>query len=317
LVDRVEIAEAAELKELGDMPIDDVMAIMDGEVPDYRQLYYRWERQQWEAGAIDFSDDRRQWIEDFSPDLRRSFLWGLASFYVAEEQVTKTLVPFVDAAPSEEHSVFLTTQLADAARHIVFFDRFYSEALDEQGSDMKSRLERQTERLNPGFRTLLLEMLPEAAERIRRERGSTTALIEGVVLYHIVIEASLALTGQRFLLNYTRDEDLLPGFRQGFTAVARDGSRHVNFGVRFLKEMVERDRNNAQIIQGTLMRVVPIALSVMEPPGGDMSYFDPLPYGPDDLIAFAYESLEKRLRVIGVEPADLMAPGLLAEKRSD
>jgi len=302
LVNRAEIAEAAELKELGDMPIDDVMAIMDGDLPDYRQLYYRWERQQWEAGAIDFSDDRRQWIEDFSPDLRRSFLWGLASFYVGEEQVTNTLVSFVDAAPREEHAVFLTTQLADAARHSVFFDRFYSEALEERGDDMRSRLELQTDRFNTGFRTLLLEMLPEAAERIRRERG-TTALIEGVVLYHIVIEATLALTGQRFLLDYTREQGLLPGFRQGLTAVARDESRHVNFGVGFLKEMVELDPNNAQVIQGTLMRVVPVAPTVFEPPDGDMSYFDPLPYGPADLTAFAYNSLEKRLSAIGVEPA--------------
>lgn len=300
MLDRAEVAEAAELKELGDMPIDDVMAIMDGEEPDYRQLYYRWERQQWEAGAIDFSEDRRQWNEDFSPELRRSFLWGLASFYVGEEQVTNALVSFVDAAPNEEHAVFLTTQLADEARHTFLLDRF-SEALDEQGSDMESRLECQTERLNTGFRTLLLEMLPHAAERIRREQGSITALVEGVVLYHIVIEASLALTGQRFLLNYTREEGLLPGFRQGFTAVARDESRHVNFGVRFLKEMVERDHDNAQIIQGTLMRALPVALTVLEPPGGDVSYFDPLPYGPDDLTAFAYNLLEKRLRVIGVE----------------
>lgn len=303
MVDRAEVAEAAELKELGDVPIDDVMAIMDGEVPDYRQLYYRWERQQWEAGAIDFSDDHRQWLEDFSPELRRSFLWSLASFHVDEEQATNTLVSFVDAAPREEHAVFLMTQLVDEARHTVFFDRFYAEALEEQAGDMQSRLDRQTGRLNDGFRTLLLEMLPEAAERIRRERGSITALIEGVVMYHIVIEATLALTGQRFLLDYTRERGLLPGFRQGLTAVARDESRHVNFGVGFLKEMVELDRDNALLIQETLMRVVPVALSVVEPPDGDMSYFDPLPYGPDDLAAFANESLVKRLGVIGVELA--------------
>jgi ribonucleoside-diphosphate reductase beta chain len=85
--------------------------------------------------------------------------------------------------------------------------------------------------------------------------------------------------------------------------VARDESRHVNFGVRFLKEMVERDHDNAQVIRGTIMRALPVALTVIEPPGGDMTYFDPLPYGPDDLTAFAYNSLEKRLRVIGVELA--------------
>ena len=300
---RLLAAETAELKELGDIPVDDVLGIIDRQTPDYRELYYRWERQQWEAGAIDFSEDRRQWAEEFSPELKRSFLWGLSSFYVGEEQVTNTLVPFVDAAPTEEQQVFLTTQLVDEARHTVFFDRFYSEALEEEGSDMKSRLEAQTDRLNDGFRTLLLEMLPAASEKIRADLHDTSALIEGVVLYHLVIEATLALTGQRFLLNYTRENDLLPGFRQGFTAVARDESRHVGFGVKFLKDMVDADPGNAHVIQDALRELVPISLTVIEPPGGDMSYFEPLPYGPDDLTQFAFNSLTKRLNVIGVELA--------------
>lgn len=297
--ERLEAAAAAELKQLGDIPIDDVLAIIDTDTPDYRSLYYRWERQQWEAGAIDFSEDRRQWTEVFTPELRRSFLWGLSSFYVGEEQVTNTLVPFVDAAPTEEQQVFLTTQLVDEARHTVFFDRFYSEALEEEGTDMESRLEAQTHRLNDGFRTLLLEMLPAASEAIRMDPGNLDRLVEGIVLYHLVIEATLALTGQRFLLNYTRENDLLPGFRQGFTAIARDESRHVGFGVRFLKEMVTTDRHYADVIQASLAEVTPVSLTVIEPPGGDMTYFEPLPYGPEDLTSFALNSLAKRLRVIG------------------
>ena len=296
-----ERVESASLHALGDLPVDDVVAIMDRPAPDYRQLYYRWERQQWEVGALDFSEDKRQWAE-FPPELQRSFLWGLSSFYVGEEQVTHTLVPFVDAAPTEEQQVFLSTQLVDEARHTVFFDRFYSEALDEEGSDMKSRLERQTERLNDGFRTLLLEMLPEAAQKIRDEK-TLDALVEGIVLYHIVIEGTLALTGQRFLLNYLRDNDALPGFRQGFTAVARDESRHVNFGVRFLGEMVRKDAHYADVIKVKLEELTPVGLSVIDPPGGDLSYFEPLPYGPEQLTEYALNSLDKRLRAIGVDLA--------------
>lgn len=299
--ERLAAAGSAELKQLGDVPIDDVLAIIDRPSPDYRDLYYRWERQQWEAGAIDFSEDCRQWAEEFTPELRRTFLWGLSSFYVGEEQVTNTLVPFVDAAPTEEQQVFLTTQLVDEARHTVFFDRFYSEALDEQGTDMETRLEAQADRLNSGFRTLLLEMLPEASERIRADLSDRDALVEGVVLYHLMIEATLALTGQRFLLNFTREQGWLPGFRQGFTAVARDESRHVGFGVKFLKEMVEADRRYRDVIRSALERIIPVSLTVIEPPEGDQSYFDPLPYGPDDLRAFAMNSLMKRLNVIGVE----------------
>lgn len=283
------------------MPIDDVIGVMDGAAPDYRALYYRWEAQQWAAGAIDFSADRAQWA-GFPADLKRSFLWGLSSFYVGEEQVTHTLVPFVDAAPTEEQQVFLSTQLVDEARHTVFFDRFYSEALDEDGVDMKTRLERQSSRLNRGFRTLLLEMLPDAAEKIRRER-TLDALVEGIVLYHIVIEGTLALTGQRFLLNFLREEDLLPGFRQGFTAVARDESRHVGFGVRFLREQVEADARYAGVIKRTLEELTPVSLSVIDPPDGDPSFFEPLPYGPEQLTEYALHALNKRLRGIGVDVA--------------
>lgn len=300
----LERVERAELAELGRTDIDDVLATIDQDTPDYRALYYRWERQQWSAGTIDFSEDRRQWAEDFTPEQKRSFLWGLASFYVGEEQVTHTLVPFVDAAPTEEQQVFLTTQLVDEARHTVFFDRFYAEALDEEGDDMKSRLERQAERLNDGFRTLLLEMLPAAAAAIRSRPDDLGALVEGIVLYHIVIEGTLALTGQRFLLDYARRNDLVPGFRQGFTAVARDESRHVSFGVKFLKETVAGDELYAGVIQAALARLLPVSMKVIEPPGGDMTYFDPLPYGPDELTAFAFSSLAKRLRAIGVELPD-------------
>src|SRR5688500_11647213 len=292
-------AESAELKQLGDVPIDDVIAIMDRAAPDYRALYYRWESQQWEAGAIDFAEDRAQWAE-LPADLKRSFLWGLSSFYVGEEQVTQTLVPFVDAAPTEEQQVFLSTQLVDEARHTVFFDRFYSEELDDHGDDMRTRLEAQTSRLNEWFRTLLLEMLPAAAERIRTEK-TIDAFVEGIVLYHIVIEGTLALTGQRFLLNFLRDADLLPGFRRGFTAVARDESRHVNFGVRFLGEMVRSDPRFAEVIRARLAELTPVGLSVIVPPDGDQRYFDPLPYGPDQLTEYALHSLDKRLRAIGVE----------------
>lgn len=284
---------------LDDVPIDDVIAELDTAAPDYRALYYRWESQQWEAGAIDFAADRAQWAT-FPKSLKRSFLWGLSSFYVGEEQVTHTLVPFVDAAPTEEQQVFLSTQLVDEARHTVFFDRFYSEALDEQGSDMKARLERQVERLNDGFRTLLLEMLPAAADKIRTER-TLDALVEGVVLYHVVIEGTLALTGQRFLLNFLRDRDYLPGFRRGFTAVARDESRHVGFGVRFLREQVEREPRFAGVIKGKLDELTPVSLSVIDPPDGDARYFEPLPYGPEQLTGYALHALDKRLRGIGVD----------------
>jgi ribonucleoside-diphosphate reductase beta chain len=278
-IDRVAIAQLAELKQLGDIPIDDVLEIMDQEAPDYRALFYRWEGQQWEAGAIDFSEDRRQWVEDFTPELRERILWGLSSFYDGDEQATDMLVPFVDAMPSEEQQVFLTTQLADAGRHVVFFDRFFSD-VSEQRDDTTGK-------------TLLHEILAEAADKIRREPGNPVTLTEGVVLYHIFMEGALAITGQRFLVNFVRERGLLPGFAQGLTAVARDEARHVLFGVRFLKEIVTEDAGNANVIRDTLTRAVSVGKTVLEP----------LPFDAQELTAFAMNSLTKRRKVIGVDLA--------------
>lgn len=299
---RVDAAASAELKQLGDIPVDDVLGILDRDVPSYRELYYRWERQQWSAGEIDFSDDHRQWRDTFSPELRRTFLWSLAPFYVGTEQVTNTLVPFVDAAPTEEQQVFLTTQLVDVARHAVFFDRVYSDVLGSEGADMRARVGSQMPQLNGGSRKLLLDLLPGIARLIREDRTNLELLVEGIVLHHIVVE-SLALTGQRYLLNFTREAGLLPGFRQGFTAVARDGSRHVSFGVAFLKEMVGSDDRYADIVRRKLDELTPLALSVIAPPGNDASYWDPVPYGAEDLATFAANAFDKRVRAIDLPSA--------------
>jgi ribonucleoside-diphosphate reductase beta chain len=299
--DPIEVAQAADLAALADTPIDDVIGVMDRVPLGYRDLYYRWERQQWEAGAIDFGRDQEQWAS-LDAVTRSSLLWWLAPFYVGEEQVTNSLVPFVDAALTEEQGVFLTTQLVDEARHTVFFDRFVAEVAEESGEDMEGRLAVQERRLDPEFRRLMLEELPAAAERIRSSAGDHDALIQGVVLYHLLIEGVLALSGQRFLLNFLREHDLLPGFRSGFTAVARDESRHVSFGVLFLKEMASLDVRYETVVRDAVVRYGPTTLAVIDPTTAGDS-FPTLPYGPGDLVTFARDSLRKRLRAIGVEVA--------------
>ena len=57
----------------------------------------------------------------------------------------------------------------------------------------------------------------------------------------IVIEGTLALTGARFILRYLKQRDRMPGFRDGFTHVNRDESRHVGFGVKFLGDAIKED----------------------------------------------------------------------------
>src|SRR5881628_1254544 len=86
------------------------------------------------------------------------------------------------------------------------------------------------------------------------------AFVEGITLYHIVIEATIALTGQRFELESMREQGLTErGFYRGFTAVARDESRHVSFGIKVLQEAVREDAARyAPLIQKTLVDCLPL-----------------------------------------------------------
>src|SRR5437879_1917057 len=123
-VDLERIARA-NLKELGDIRIDDVLSFIDRGIenmPSYMDLYRRWESQQWAVGDLDFSLDRQDWLESNELD-RKATLWSHRLFFNGEERVTSTLAPFVWASPTPEIEIFLSTQMVDEARHTVFFDR--------------------------------------------------------------------------------------------------------------------------------------------------------------------------------------------------
>src|SRR5581483_4915839 len=118
--------ESAPLSQLQQTPIDRVMNIIDEglvNLPTYRELYYRWERQQWSAQEIDFAEDHQQW-ETMSEEEQKMRILGLSAFFKGEECVTNTLAPYVIAMPDDEMRIFLSTQLVDEARHTVFFSRF-------------------------------------------------------------------------------------------------------------------------------------------------------------------------------------------------
>ena len=191
--------ENASLTQLQQTPIDNVLHIIDEglvHLPTYRELYYRWERRQWRAQDINFSDDREQWIS-MSQDERNMRIYGLSAFFQGEACVTDTLSPYVFAMPDEETRIFLTTQLVDEARHPVFFARFFHEVMGVEKPNMEEMLAFARQYMNPQLKYILIESLSEVAERIRQEPGNLAYLVEGITLYHVVVEGTMALAGQR------------------------------------------------------------------------------------------------------------------------
>jgi ribonucleoside-diphosphate reductase beta chain len=296
------------LQVLLDADIDKVMSGLDRIVeaaPSYRKLFSRWEKQQWNSESFDFSEDRRQWDGDaFDADQRDFIRWSMSSFFLGEERVTTELLPFAIAAPSHEARAFLATQISDEAKHMVFFDRFYREVFGVDAETLTKNVEAQRSRMNAEYGELFDGILHECAETLRKDPSDMSALVRGVTVYMIVIEGTLALTGARFIIRTLKERDLMPGFRQGFTAVNRDESRHVGFGVKFLADAIREDETHKRTVQDTLQETLPVGTLALAPPMVDDPYDFTTPFGytSQEIYAYAMRSLSKKLAAMGMEP---------------
>ena len=104
----------------------------------YDDLYARWERGNWRATEIDFTQDKVDWQREAHRPAARGALWLYTLFFHGEDSVADNLSPYIDAAPLEEQKYFLTTQQVDEARHAVFFKRFMHEVVGlGDGSDRR------------------------------------------------------------------------------------------------------------------------------------------------------------------------------------
>jgi ribonucleoside-diphosphate reductase beta chain len=209
------------------------------------------------------------------------------------------------AAPDEDMRLFLCTQIADEARHVAFFDRFYSEVGVLASEGLEDRLAETAAHLNPEFGVLFDELLRRRVDRLAVEPEDAETLVEAVTIYHMVIEGMLALTGQHFIMDYNERMGTLPGFVKGFTLVARDEHRHVAFGARFLRDMARRDPRHVAAIQRTLAEVAPVADGVLRPKWFDGADDEPMLFGVsvEETRAFALKALERRMKVIGLVAA--------------
>jgi len=272
---------------------------------DYGQLYALWERQQWATQDIDFTQDRIDWHERIDAEERFQRMYGLSSFFIGEQRVAAELGPMMRAAPQEDMRLFLCTQIADEARHVAFFDRFYAEVGVLESDNLADRLEENVQYINTEFGVLFDEMLHSRVDRLAVEREDLETLVEAVTIYHMVIEGMLALTGQHFIMDYNERMGTLPGFVKGFTLVARDEHRHVAFGARFLRDMARRDPRHTEAIQRTLAEVGPVADGVLRPKWFEGSEDEPMLFGASvaETRAFAMKALERRMKVIGLVAA--------------
>jgi ribonucleoside-diphosphate reductase beta chain len=278
----------------------------DIQLNDPQTLYRRWEESQWSPFAIDLSADRAQWGQMQGED-RELVFFVLSSLMVAEERITTKFSGLVAAYGSEEEATFLSTQQVDEARHMQFYARFQDEVVAAPDA-IAAHVERARGQVSDAFRQIFDVELVRAHERLVQEPASVDAKIRFVTLYHVILEGTLGLTSFKFTTDHLTREALLPGFVEGYSRIHHDETRHIAYGVWFLREAVRARPENAEAIRATLRDLLPsVAASLAPPDTGSGRDFEGIGASSEAIRAFALGGLERRLEIIGVPLSSLAA----------
>lgn len=271
---------------------------------DPQVLYQRWEEAQWNPFAIDLDADRGQWRNLKDTD-RELIHWVLSSLMVAEERITTKFSGLVGAYGTEEEATFLATQQVDEARHMQFYARFQNEVVADPAT-VAQHVERARRQLSAAFRRIFDEELVEAHSRLVASPSDLDAKVAFVTLYHLILESTLGLTTFRFVTGYLNDAELLPGFVDGYSSIHHDETRHISYGIWFLRESVREHPGAAEVVRDTLRRLLPSVAEALAPPqDGGGSDFDALGTSTDEIREFALGGLTRRLEIIGVPISSL------------
>lgn len=186
-------------------------------------------RLQWDATVIDLAPDAAAWPQ-LEEERRERLLTLLSSFCVAEEAVSEHLSPFTGATEDTLVAWVFFLQRRDEQRHAQLFDRVAAEVLKLPGATPTERRAAAREHVPAGVLELFEVRLPAIAADLAT---GTTALANGVSLYHMILEGIVFTAGQRALLEELKD-DVLPGVHEGVRRVDLDERWHIGFGLRCL-----------------------------------------------------------------------------------
>jgi ribonucleoside-diphosphate reductase beta chain len=266
---------------------------------DPQTLYRRWEDSQWSPFAIDLDRDREQWAQMSGED-RDLIFFVLSSLMVAEERITTNFSGLVGAYGSEEEATFLATQQVDEARHMQFYARFQDEVIAAPG-EIAGHVERARANVSDAFRHIFDEELIAAHERLVGKPASLSAKVRFVTIYHLILESTLGLTTFKFTTDHLAGEDLLPGFVEGYSKIHHDETRHIGYGVWFLRETVREQPAEGDTVREALRDLLPsVAASLAPPQTGSDRDFAAIGATSEAIRDFALGGLTRRLEIIGV-----------------
>ena len=186
-----------------------------------------------------------------------------------------------------------------------FYARFQDEVVAAPDV-IAAHIERARTSVSDAFRQIFDEELVQSHLRLVAEPQSLSAKVRFVTLYHLILESTLGLTTFKFTTDYLRREELLPGFVEGYSKIHHDETRHIGYGVWYLRETVRANPDAADVLRQTLRDLLPSVAASLAPPdtGGDRD-FAAIGATSEGIREFALGGLTRRLDIIGVPLSSL------------
>jgi ribonucleoside-diphosphate reductase beta chain len=268
-------------------------------LPSYLELYSRYLRQRWNVDDLDFTRDREDWAR-ISPQAKQTFLQIASGFHHGERQVEVELAPLLFGIP-EDYKIFLTSHLEDEARHTVFFDRFYREVVGIPGDSIMDVLDGSYQYISETF-VGPFGLLSYLTDQLRRTPYDKHVQMQYLTTYMLWIEGVLALSVMKITLGYARDNKILPGYYTGFTATCRDEARHVQGGIRYIRELLAGDPTLANDLFDTLRTIL-----IMAGTSSNYVVYEPIGWTEESVRQLLGAQARRKLKVVGIDriPADI------------
>ena len=247
----------------------------------------------WNPSDIDFRKDREQW-KNFSNEEQGIIIHLSAMFMAGEEAVTTDLLPLISVVAKEkriEEEIFLTSFLWEEAKHTEFFARFVSEVIDDH-PDFESYHD-------PLYQVLFYEKLPKALHALWND-DSPRAQLKASVTYNMIVEGTLAETGYAAYAKMLEENDLLPGLRQGIELLKKDESRHIAFGLYFIKRILNENPDLQPFVENEIEELLNDATNIIHEIFE--RYGDNVPFGLDKewFLNYAIKQFQHRMEALGL-----------------
>jgi ribonucleoside-diphosphate reductase beta chain len=208
------------------------------------------------------------------------------------------MAAYIELMPREDQRIYLATQTADEGRHVAFFERFTREVAgagaDVGGASVEAW------QASPSLRYLFAEAPQRLLARAKAVPDDPLALVSAIMLTHIILEGSLAMSTMRVVLQTFTREGGFVGFLTGMKGLLRDECRHFTFGLRFVRDALRGTPALSAPLAAFVQSLTPHLERVLTVPPERRAALTGLGLDPHERRTLTYHSLRCHLQRIGL-----------------